>query len=85
MEDLDKIGTVLRFYREQKYLTLEETAELICSVRQLSRIENNNSLPNVWTFVRLCDRLEIDYSTVIKNSKNLVSSKDKNNILVKKK
>ncbi|EDO1153305.1 helix-turn-helix domain-containing protein [Listeria innocua] len=71
MDDLKYLGTIIKREREKENLTIDEVAQLICSPRQLIRIEHNDSLPNVWTFVKICDRLNIDYSHVIMESKLL--------------
>ena len=71
MEDLFYIGTAMKSVRKKRNLTLEETAKFICSERQLIRIEQNQSLPNLWTFILLCDKLKIDYSEVILEAKKL--------------
>ncbi|TYU88638.1 helix-turn-helix transcriptional regulator [Listeria monocytogenes] len=74
MDNLKYLGTVIKREREKENLTIEEVARLICSSRQLIRIEHNHSLPNVWTFVKICDRLNVDYSHIISESKLLFVS-----------
>lgn len=71
MEDLFYIGTIIKEARERQKLTLDDTANFICSKRQLIRIESNQSLPNLWTFILLCDKLKIDYSEVILEAKKI--------------
>ncbi|WP_271004204.1 helix-turn-helix domain-containing protein [Listeria seeligeri] len=73
MDNLKYLGTVIKRERKKENLTIDEVAQLICSSRQLIRIEHNRSLPNVWTFVKICDKLNVDYSHVIMESKRLFS------------
>ncbi|SPN76184.1 helix-turn-helix transcriptional regulator [Brochothrix thermosphacta] len=45
------LGNCLKKARQKNALSQEEVCTNICSVRQLSRIENNQSLPSLELFI----------------------------------
>lgn len=53
----NKIGTIIKKLRLSKELTQVELADKICSVKQLSRIEQNTSSPSAYLLSALSDRL----------------------------
>lgn len=52
-------GDVLREIRKQRSLSQKMLSQGICSQSVLSRIENNEELPNVLVMQQLCDRLNV--------------------------
>ncbi len=58
-----KFGNVLRKIRKEKHFTQKMLADKICSQSVLSRIENNEEIPNIIVMQKLCERLNtsIDY------------------------
>lgn len=53
------IGSIIRHYRRQQKLTLEETSEDICSISYLCKVENNQLVPSETILAKLIQRLNI--------------------------
>lgn len=58
--DYKHFGELLKEIRTSKGLTLQDLAEDICSVRQLSRIEKGENNPSVYILHNLSKKLNID-------------------------
>ena len=54
---MNSLGAVIKEIRKNRKLTQKMLSEDICSQSVLSRIENNEELPNVLVMQQLCDRL----------------------------
>lgn len=59
------LGNYLKARRQEAKLSQTVVSQKCCSVRQLSRIENNQSLPSLELFILLIDQLDIDVVDVI--------------------
>lgn len=66
MTDKEKIAKILRARRKQRGMTVDSLAEKMkqkgirVSRATLYRYEKGNSMPNVVTYLRLCELLELD-------------------------
>lgn len=58
-------GTVIKELRTNRFLSQGELAEDICSQGMLSRIENNDVVPNVLVMQKLCERLNVSVNYVL--------------------
>ncbi|MDY0276628.1 MAG: helix-turn-helix transcriptional regulator [Acholeplasma sp.] len=61
------IGSVIKHYRKERNMTLEETSDGICSISYLCKVENNQLIPSDKILPNLLSRLtikeeEIDYN-----------------------
>ncbi|EGO6563123.1 helix-turn-helix transcriptional regulator, partial [Enterococcus faecalis] len=56
---MNSLGAVIKEIRKNRKLTQKMLSEDICSQSVLSRIENNEELPNVLVMQQLCDRLGV--------------------------
>lgn len=57
-------STFLKRKRIEKGMKLQEVASGICSVSYLSRVENNQSLPNEESLKMLFERLDLNYNEI---------------------
>ena len=72
-------GENVIFYRKQQKITQEELAERLFVSRQtVSRWENDSTLPDVETLVRLCEVFNCDMDTLVrKDAKETAAEKSK--------
>ena len=56
---MEAIGQVLKEFRKEHGMTQKDLSEGICSQSVLSRIENNEEIPNIFVIQQLCHRLGI--------------------------
>lgn len=56
---MEAIGQVLKEFRKEHGMTQKDLSEGICSQSVLSRIENNEEIPNIIVIQQLCHRLGI--------------------------
>lgn len=54
------IGSVIKHYRRDQKLTLEDTATGICSISYLCKVENNQIIPSDLILPKLVDKLKIN-------------------------
>lgn len=85
LEDKLFIGRTIKFHREKLKLTQAELAEMTdLSVQHLSRIENGNYVPSLYTFFILITVLKIDlrvFGYDVSTSQNPTANKIINKIL----
>lgn len=58
-------GTVIKELRTNRFLSQGELAEDICSQGMLSRIENNDVVPNVLVMQKICEKLNVSVHYVL--------------------
>ena len=58
-------GNVIKELRNDRFLSQGELAEDICSQGMLSRIENNDVVPNVLVMQKICERLNVSVNYVL--------------------
>lgn len=58
-------GSILKKLRKQKRYTQQMLSENICSQSVLSRIENNEEVPNIVVMKQLCERLNVTIDQVM--------------------
>lgn len=56
---MEAIGQVLKEFRKEHGMTQKDLSQGICSQSVLSRIENNEEIPNIFVIQQLCHRLGI--------------------------
>ena len=56
---MEAIGQVLKEFRKEHCMTQKDLSQGICSQSVLSRIENNEEIPNIFVIQQLCHRLGI--------------------------
>jgi transcriptional regulator with XRE-family HTH domain len=56
---MEAIGQVLKEFRKEHGMTQKDLSQGICSQSVLSRIENNEEIPNIFVVQQLCHRLGI--------------------------
>ena len=62
----EHIGSRLKQFRKIKKLTQEKLAEMVdLDVRQIARLEANESLPSVTTILKFCDVFEITPNDIL--------------------
>jgi len=62
----ESLGHYIRKYRQQKGLTIEETAEEAdTGMDHLGRIERGEKLPTAYTFAKLCDAIDMDPHVIL--------------------
>lgn len=64
---MDSFGNVIKNIRKERHLTQKMLSQDICSQSVLSRIENDEELPNVLVMYQLCQRLGITMDQVMEN------------------
>lgn len=64
-EKEESFGQIIRTIRLKRKMTQKMLAEDICSQSVLSRIENNEELPNVWVMYQICQRLGVTLDQVM--------------------
>lgn len=69
---MHNLGDIIRQVRKKQRLTQRMLSTGICSQSVLSRIENNEEIPNVVVFMRLCERLGISASHVMLQDQRVV-------------
>ncbi|MFD1900017.1 helix-turn-helix domain-containing protein [Enterococcus termitis] len=62
---MDSFGAVIKEIRKNRKLTQKMLSEDICSQSVLSRIENNEELPNVVVMQQLCQRLGVTIDQIM--------------------
>ncbi|MBP1041549.1 helix-turn-helix transcriptional regulator [Vagococcus sp. BWB3-3] len=65
-------GSVIKKMRKERHFTQKMLAESICSQSVLSRIENNEEVPNVVVMQQLCRRLEVSIDQVLNQDSNTI-------------
>lgn len=60
-----KYGTIIKELRKDRRMSQEDLARDICSQGMLSRIENNDVVPNVLVMQKLCQRLNVSVNYVL--------------------
>ncbi|EGO2507575.1 helix-turn-helix transcriptional regulator, partial [Enterococcus faecalis] len=63
---MNSLGAVIKEIRKNRKLTQKMLSEDICSQSVLSRIENNEELPNVLVMQQLCDRLGVTVDQIMR-------------------
>ncbi|MGJ1030403.1 helix-turn-helix domain-containing protein [Enterococcus gallinarum] len=61
----ESFGQIIRTFRKKRKMTQKMLAEDICSQSVLSRIENNEELPNVLVMHQICQRLGVTLDQVM--------------------
>ncbi|WP_313508838.1 helix-turn-helix transcriptional regulator [Enterococcus sp.] len=61
----ESFGQIVRSIRQNRKMTQKMLAQDICSQSVLSRIENNEELPNVWVMYQICQRLGVTLDQVM--------------------
>lgn len=75
METLvDSFGTIIKEIRKEQKMTQKMLSQDICSQSVLSRIENNEELPNVVVMAQICQRLGVTIDHVMNLSRGKVRS-----------
>ncbi|MGX7030293.1 helix-turn-helix domain-containing protein [Vagococcus zengguangii] len=69
-------GTVLKKIRKELKLSQKDVSENICSQAMLSRIENNDVIPNVIIMQQLCSRLNKSVDEVLSHNDSSVNRKN---------
>ena len=69
---IDSFGTIIKEIRKEQKMTQKMLSQGICSQSVLSRIENNEELPNVLVMAQICQRLgvTIDHVMTLSDHKN---------------
>lgn len=62
---MDSFGAVIKEIRKNRKLTQKMLSEDICSQSVLSRIENNEELPNVVVMQQICQRLGVTMDQIM--------------------
>lgn len=78
-------GELLKEIRTSYNITLEELAKGICSIRQLSRIENGNSNPSLYILHNISKKLNIDlqkYYRIYFSSKSFIAHDFKSKLTI---
>lgn len=65
MAEKFSFGGVIREIRKERQLSQKMLSQDICSQSVLSRIENNEELPNVLVMQQLCERLNVTIDQVM--------------------
>jgi transcriptional regulator with XRE-family HTH domain len=65
---MNEIGTIIKHLRKNLTMTQNELCREICSQSVLSRIENNEEIPNVVVMFLLCRRLEVSMDWVMERN-----------------
>ena len=69
-------GTTLKKIRKELKLSQKDVSENICSQAMLSRIENNDVIPNVIIMQQLCSRLNKSVDEVLNHTNSLNNKKN---------
>ncbi|WP_165006066.1 MULTISPECIES: helix-turn-helix transcriptional regulator [unclassified Enterococcus] len=73
METLvDSFGTIIKEIRKEQKMTQKMLSQDICSQSVLSRIENNEELPNVMVMAQICQRLGVTIDHVMSLSNGTI-------------
>lgn len=84
-ENNDFYPYFLKRKRIEKGMKLEDVASGICSISYLSRIENNQMIPNEDNLKLLFERLDLDYETIKRNrEENIFEETLKKELLIGK-
>lgn len=62
---IDSFGTIIKTIRKERQMTQKMLSQDICSQSVLSRIENNEELPNVVVMAQICQRLGVTIDQVM--------------------
>ncbi|MBO0431642.1 helix-turn-helix domain-containing protein [Enterococcus sp. DIV0660C] len=62
---VDSFGTIIKTIRKERNMTQKMLSQGICSQSVLSRIENNEELPNVLVMAQICQRLGVTIDHVM--------------------
>lgn len=65
-------GEALKELRHDRKMTQGMLAEDICSQSVLSRIENNEEVPNIMVMYQLCDRLDVSIDSVLSHDASFI-------------
>lgn len=69
---VDSFGTIIKEIRKEQKMTQQMLSQGICSQSVLSRIENNEELPNVLVMAQICHRLGVTIDYVMNLSKDKI-------------
>ncbi len=78
-ETFSILGTEIKSQRLKNNMTLKETAENVCSVSYLCKIERNDINPNPFFIEKICDRVSINEEELktLYNLSSLISNVEK--------
>ncbi len=77
-QDYSDIGSVIKKKRKELRKTQDEIAKGICSISYLSKIENNQIVPNEWSVKEIMSRLDINPDIFVES---LAEAKHLNDII----
>lgn len=69
---IESFGTIIKEIRKEQKMTQKMLSHDICSQSVLSRIENNEELPNVLVMMQICQRLGVTIDHVMNLSRKLL-------------
>lgn len=69
-----KFGSIIKKIRKDRHLTQKMLAENVCSQSVLSRIENNEEVPNVVVMQQLCHKLDISIDQVMNQDSKTIKT-----------
>lgn len=64
-------GNIIRQLRKKQHLTQYDLAKGICSQSMLSRIENNEQIPNIVILQQVCEKLDIEVQQLINEERHI--------------
>lgn len=79
MYDIKKIslGEILRDYRKIKKFTLQEVGDKICKSKvTISKYENNEILPDLYTLLELCNILNINITDICEEENEIIEEEN---------
>ncbi|OOG26504.1 hypothetical protein BZK37_06735 [Enterococcus casseliflavus] len=68
------IGTAIKFLRETNNIPQQNLYHNFCSRKQISRIENNKSMPSLEMLIHICDVLNTSLDGLIDLAKRIENS-----------
>ncbi|MCH0445727.1 helix-turn-helix transcriptional regulator, partial [Enterococcus faecium] len=74
---IESFGTIIKEIRKEQKMTQKMLSHDICSQSVLSRIENNEELPNVLVMMQICQRLGVTIDHVMNLSRKTTRTNDK--------
>ncbi|EME3492456.1 helix-turn-helix transcriptional regulator [Enterococcus faecium] len=74
---IESFGTIIKEIRKEQKMTQKMLSQDICSQSVLSRIENNEELPNVLVMMQICQRLGVTIDHVMNLSRKTTRTNDK--------
>lgn len=70
------IGLAIKIIRKKRGISQEKLYENFCSRKQISRIENNKSLPSLEMILHICEVLNISLDEIIELAKKVKNNED---------